>query len=376
MWMLLAGALVLGMAIVAVLGRRHLRLRLARSDQNWGTRIRAAEDSANTRLRAVEQSYTEKLDQSGSQVSALTTDLHSQRARVSSLGDEVSKWRTDFQELEEEHGSVLARLRTLDERLALALEDADQLDLERKRLRSELERRGSELTRAMEAAAMVPGLEGKLQAAEGVVTAREARIQELDPLEDEVREAREQIALMRHEHSADVTRRDDEATRLRSRIGELEPMAARVDVLSGQLSDRTASLTSRESQLAALNGFPDRLKESELEVAQARERSRELEADLARLRGEVERIKVNRSAPPTITLNDDLKRISGIGPKLESRLHRLGYRTYGQIAAWSQEDIDRVEHHLPEFPDRIRRDDWVGQARSLLAEVQGEDATV
>ncbi len=372
LWMWFAGFFVLGMFLVAWLGRIHMKSRLSRADKNWGTRIRAAEDGANTRLRAVEQSYTEQLEQGANRLNAITTDLQSQKARVSSLSDEVSKWRTDFQELQEEHETTVARLRTLDERLAVALEDADQLDLERKRLRGELERRGSELTRSMEEAAQLPGLRTNLKALEEVVAKREARIRELEPLEDEVREIREQLQLMRHQHASDLTRRDDEATRLRSRVGELEPMAARVEVLTGQLAEKTATLTSLESQLAALNGFPDRLRDNERELAQAREGSRELEADLARLRGELDRerrlAKLNR--------RDDLKKISGIGPKLESRLHGLGYRTYKQIASWSQEDIDRVEHHLPEFPNRIERDDWIGQARRLQAQDNGDDAIV
>lgn len=379
MWMFLGGAFLIGMITTALLARIHVQSRLSRSDSNWGTRLRALEDNGNSRLRAVEQGYTEKLEAVEGEMNALNTDLQSQKARVSSLGDEVSKWRTDFQglqaehrELQENHDTTLGRLRTLDERLAVALEDADQLDLERKRLRGELERRGSELTKAMDEAAMIPALEAQIQEVERTVGEREARIRELDPLEDEVREVREQIDLMKREQETDLARREGEATRLRTRIGELEPLVARVDVLNAHLTEKKALLTSLESQVAALEGFPERLKDSERELGLAREQRRDAEAELARVRGELERLK----RQPAPRLPDDLKRIHGIGPKLESRLHGLGYRTYKQIASWSQEDIDRVEHHLGEFPDRIRRDDWIGQAQRLQAEVNGDEATV
>jgi NADH-quinone oxidoreductase subunit E len=63
---------------------------------------------------------------------------------------------------------------------------------------------------------------------------------------------------------------------------------------------------------------------------------------------------------------DDLKAISGIGPKLEQVLNGLGIWTYGQVAAWSPEEIAWVDDMLG-FRGRIGRDDWVGQATALSA---------
>lgn len=61
---------------------------------------------------------------------------------------------------------------------------------------------------------------------------------------------------------------------------------------------------------------------------------------------------------------DDLKRISGIGPKLEQVLNGRGIERYADIAAWSDADIEHIDAELG-FDGRIRRDDWVGQARAL-----------
>ncbi len=61
---------------------------------------------------------------------------------------------------------------------------------------------------------------------------------------------------------------------------------------------------------------------------------------------------------------DDLKRISGIGPKLEQVLNGRGIKRFADIAAWSDADIDRIDAELG-FDGRIRRDDWVGQAKAL-----------
>ena len=62
---------------------------------------------------------------------------------------------------------------------------------------------------------------------------------------------------------------------------------------------------------------------------------------------------------------DDLKRISGIGPKLEQVLNGRGIQRFADIIAWSDADIKRIDVELG-FDGRIRRDDWVGQAKALL----------
>lgn len=58
---------------------------------------------------------------------------------------------------------------------------------------------------------------------------------------------------------------------------------------------------------------------------------------------------------------DDLKRISGVGPKIERLLNDLGVYTYRQIADWTEAERDWVDRHL-RFKGRIDRDDWAGQA--------------
>lgn len=62
---------------------------------------------------------------------------------------------------------------------------------------------------------------------------------------------------------------------------------------------------------------------------------------------------------------DDLKAISGIGPKLETVLNGYGVWTYAQIAEWTDAEIGWMDDTLG-FRGRIRRDDWVGQAAALL----------
>lgn len=62
---------------------------------------------------------------------------------------------------------------------------------------------------------------------------------------------------------------------------------------------------------------------------------------------------------------DDLTRIKGLGPKLSATLGELGVTSFAQIAAWDDAEIDRIDAELGRFQGRIRRDDWVGQAKLL-----------
>lgn len=63
---------------------------------------------------------------------------------------------------------------------------------------------------------------------------------------------------------------------------------------------------------------------------------------------------------------DDLKAITGVGPKLEQVLNGLGIWTYRRIAALTPAEIDWIEDYLS-FKGRITRDDWLGQAAKLAA---------
>jgi len=61
---------------------------------------------------------------------------------------------------------------------------------------------------------------------------------------------------------------------------------------------------------------------------------------------------------------DDLKAISGIGPKVEQVLNGFGVWTYAQVAGWTPEEIAWVEDTLG-LKGRIGRDGWLAQAATL-----------
>jgi predicted flap endonuclease-1-like 5' DNA nuclease/uncharacterized membrane protein YeaQ/YmgE (transglycosylase-associated protein family) len=63
---------------------------------------------------------------------------------------------------------------------------------------------------------------------------------------------------------------------------------------------------------------------------------------------------------------DNLKRIRGIGPQHEGRLNAIGVWHYGQIAAWSAENVKWIASYLA-ASGRIEREKWIEQAKELAA---------
>ncbi|MBV2360563.1 endonuclease [Thalassococcus sp. CAU 1522] len=64
---------------------------------------------------------------------------------------------------------------------------------------------------------------------------------------------------------------------------------------------------------------------------------------------------------------DDLKKIKGIGPKLEKLCNSLGFYHFDQIANWTPDEVAWVNANLEGFKGRVSRDEWVDQAKLLAA---------
>ena len=104
--------------------------------------------------------------------------------------------------------------------------------------------------------------------------------------------------------------------------------------------------------------------ESELEAVQQAAGA----AELAVSPTEVAPARPARLEAPIDGAADDLKRIKGVGPKLEALLNRLGFWHFDQIANWTPAEVAWVDENLETFKGRVTRDDWVAQARELAAE--------
>ncbi len=101
--------------------------------------------------------------------------------------------------------------------------------------------------------------------------------------------------------------------------------------------------------------------ELDLEVAETTSRS-EGAAKAETEPGEAPAPVVETAAAPDTA--DDLTSIKGVGAAIAERLHDIDVTTFAQIAAWSDEDIAEIAPQIKAGADRIKREDWVGQARA------------
>jgi large subunit ribosomal protein L21 len=74
--------------------------------------------------------------------------------------------------------------------------------------------------------------------------------------------------------------------------------------------------------------------------------------------------KAKAAAPAAAAGADDLKKLSGVGPALEKKLHAAGVTSFAQIAAWTDADVAAMDEQLS-FKGRIEREGWIAQAAEL-----------
>lgn len=191
----------------------------------------------------------------------------------------------------------------------------------------------------------------------------------------------------------------DEAEELRQKSGIARPGEEDAPILEGSLAWRNRHLESRvrflEGKLADVetdttNARP--VEDQNDEATRLRWRNRYLEGRVKYLEEELVRtggFQTARVAPaspqameapqpkapegeqpelvdqPRNGRADDLKLISGIGPKLEQKLNSIGIWHYEQVASWTQDNIDWVNAAIS-FRGRIEREKWIPQARQLV----------
>jgi predicted flap endonuclease-1-like 5' DNA nuclease len=73
------------------------------------------------------------------------------------------------------------------------------------------------------------------------------------------------------------------------------------------------------------------------------------------------------TAAPSGTSGDDLTRIRDIGPRFAQALRDAGITSFAQLAQMTPESLaERLAPFVSVRPQRIRQNDWIGQARQLV----------
>ena len=153
----------------------------------------------------------------------------------------------------------------------------------------------------------------------------------------------------------------------------------RVAVLEADIAGRDAEVARLEGELSAV---PAPVAALEPEPASEAEPVTEPEpapvAEVVNPTKEEGLAKISEIAARTAggvpAADDDLKKVRGIGPKLEKTLKGLGITSFKQIANLEAEDIVFVTAALDAFKGRIERDDWMSSAAEQHAGKYNESA--
>jgi len=167
--------------------------------------------------------------------------------------------------------------------------------------------------------------------------------------------AQQQEAATATASADDVARMQRELDARQSRIRELEQKLAAQESAAAKAkadADRAAAAAKAEADKAA--------------AAAAAAKAAEPVSSLAALKTGAWKQGTTKLGTPGANHKDDLKEISGIGPKMEDLLNSFGIQSWEQLAALDASEVATVDGALEEFPGRIQRDEWVEQAQAFI----------
>ena len=202
------------------------------------------------------------------------------------------------------------------------------------------------LLRAIGARAQIEAMAREREEHRRRITALEERISSAPPAPSNVVPTGPTVVQMRRESDAQAL------TVLRDRLGQLDSVAR---LQAERMADLGQQLREKEQMLETLK--------------QQLEQDRAPEPGKAQASASVPGGLLNE--PPREA--DRLQAISGIGPVIERVLNDLGIYRFGQLARLTPDNIEWLASRIGWFPQRIQRDDWVGQARRLHGEIHRDD---
>lgn len=262
-------------------------------------------------------------------------------------------------------------------------------------------------------AAVLGGIIGWILKSLSCKTKCDALYADLSAKDEELARLRASLSKVKGDASAENTKDDGEIAALKAQISSLEGnLSASADFKSKNAS-LEADLKACQSRSASL--------EADLKISQDRQSSMEGEiksfaslggtaavasgvtaaamsggndAEVAKLKAEIDALKeqleetegektylmarmksaeageVRKVVP--MDQRDDLELIHGVGPVIEGMLYDEGIYFFKDVAGWDDAKIAEISAKLPQFKNRIRRENWVESAKEEHFKKYGE----
>jgi predicted flap endonuclease-1-like 5' DNA nuclease len=222
---------------------------------------------------------------------------------------------------------------------------------------------------------------------------RDTRIEQFDSLSQRLQEQEAVLAQWETKYAHTLTQHKAQIAALQEPLAAQDQLKAQVQIAEQLLHERTEridGLKHRIQELEAVqHGLVDQLKtagEKQEEIDRLRKSLVEMRAALriktdggavtprqkTRQNGSQLSLEMAQAKPAKVGPKDDLSQIHGIGPVFARTLNKMGLYSFGQIARWTSEDINKVAKKLYTAPDRIKRDKWIEEAKKLHAQKYGE----
>ncbi|MDN5942634.1 MAG: hypothetical protein L0H94_12185 [Nitrospira sp.] len=229
---------------------------------------------------------------------------------------------------------------------------------------------------------------------------RDTRIGKLELLSQHLQEHEQANAQGETKYARALTQHEAQIAKLQQQLTAHEQLRSQLQLNEQLLRERAEQIDSLQQRIQEFEtqqqDLADQAKtagENQEEIVRLRKRLVEVRAALrikadggsvaprlktrpngSQLSLEIEQARAAKDKPkdgPKDGPKDDLSKIHGIGPVFARTLYKMGLHSYGQIARWTPEDIDKVAKKLYTAPDRIKRDNWVASAKRQHREKYG-----
>jgi predicted flap endonuclease-1-like 5' DNA nuclease len=233
---------------------------------------------------------------------------------------------------------------------------------------------------------------GIIQQLERSITERDRRIEELVPVTHLLREKESELKEWDRTYARTVQEHEVEVAKFQEQCAAQEQLRAQHLLDEQRLHERDEQIASLHRELHDLQAERQALSKEVRLIPEKDEHIDRLQKRLKEMKAE---FRAKTASPTAVSrptrqngaeLNsqggtpkvskdiqaDDLKKINGIGPTFAQTLNKMGTRTFIQIARWKPEDIQKIAKKLDTDPDRIKRDNWIADAKKQHYRKYGE----
>ena len=384
----------------------------------------------NTQTATV-QMFESKIVESEEINQSIRQELSARNDRLQALQEELAISTQRLTILEAEEASVRRRASEYDVAAAAQSEEAQQLHLKREAAQQTLEsneqeqrdlqRRAAEMDNAIAEANRLRARVEELEPAQGRVhwlevqlsdrdaehraalhqlnnqlAERDRRIDEQEPLTQRFQEQQMTLAQWETKYAHTLNQHEAQIAKLQQPLAVQDQLRTQRLLDKQLLHDRAEQIDGLRYRIQELEaqqqGLADQIKtagDKQEQIDGLRKRLVEVQAALriktdggivpprqktrqsgSQLNLAMEQAKAAKERPKDRP-KDDLSKIHGIGPAFAKTLNKMGLYSFDQIARWTPEDIDKVAKKLYTAPERIKRDQWIAEAKKLHEQKYG-----